>query len=627
MILQQLHADADAIFAQTERKTIIPSMYDLMQLRWVVEIDSTGRMSPKFSPLVTTDSRGKEHGIKRPLPYYKRSGTDAPALLLADKPAYSLGLVFPRDLKGKDEVEERAKAKKTFAKFKALLRTCANATGNTDVEAIIRFLDTWNPDSLPPDFPTDMRTMDWVTFRVDGKQFPLDDLAVQSFWAGEGQLAPALKPERKPKPTATNASEMQCLITGLRGPVVKRMPLFINGIPGGLPGGKELISGNLKSAESYGLTEATTSPICRDAAEQFAKALNALLASDKHHRLLQNTVYAYWSAAGIPPLLAIDPGPDIDQVHDFMDAVGRGVPWCNLPKDARFHIFGLSANIKRAVVRSVLDISIRELGEAQFAWFTRLKVIGPNGQEWRPPTIKQLILAPYRDYKGITPGTEDALVQCALSPNAHLPKSLLAAVVSRCHVGTKKLNEENTTHVTYDRAALLKYIITQDRPLEVAEYMSEEKPGALPNGINGTPYHCGRLFAELEDIQRQALPGLNAGIGDKYFGAASMSPARTFGILLVGVKHHLSSLRKTQEGAWYGAQQRLEEILAQIEDFPQMLLLPDQALFSLGYYHHCAAKRKNITARTEAKKRASQLTLEPDETKPTDPQATEGDTE
>jgi CRISPR-associated protein Csd1 len=118
-------------------------------------------------------------------------------------------------------------------------------------------------------------------------------------------------------------------------------------------------------------------------------------------------------------------------------------------------------------------------------------------------------------------------------------------------------------------------------------------------------YHCGRLFAELEDIQHQALPGINATIGDKFFGSASASPASVFGILLAGAQNHLSNLRKTREGAYHGAQKRLEEILSEIGDFPTTLPLKEQALFSLGYYHHRAAKRKDIAERSAAKKLAT----------------------
>ena len=598
MILQQLHKDAGNILTQTGRKTAIPSMYVPKALRWVVELSTDPRVPPFIASRGEPDAKGKVRGLEHLLPECKRAGTVIRPFLLADTPAYALGLLFPDDLKDKDEARERARAAQKFAAFKKLLRECAAATDNADAAAVLQFLDTWNADAPPVPLPPDMSGAHTVTFRVDGKPFPVDDPAVRAWWAARGASDPS---------GGVAENGMQCLLTGARGPVEEIMPVPVKGIPGGQPTGTHLVSANFAAAESYGLKRAQTSPICRDAGEQFGKALNALLASETHHKALQSVVYVFWaSAPETPTIFAFDPGASTEAVLGMMDAVRRGVPWCHLDNEDRFHIFGLSANAARAVVRSALDVSIKELGRAQAAWFRRLSILNADGEPGEPLGLKTLSVAPYREFKDIAPGVEDALVQAALGGNK-LPQSLLSAVVSRCRADTER-------RVTYPRAALLKYILTQDEALEVAELMSEETTGALPGtlneGPNGAAYHCGRLFAELEDIQRQALGGVNAPIGDKYFGSASASPASVFGILLAGAQNHLSDLRKNREGAWHGAQKRLEDILAQIVDFPKTLPLREQALFSLGYYHHRAAKRKDIAERVDAKKRAAQTTLD-----------------
>ncbi len=610
MILQQLHADADAILKQTGQAGAIPSMYVPKLLRWVVEIDSEGRVPPRFTETVTTNAKGKEIGIQRLLPDTKRTVGITP-FLLADTPAYALGWLSADDLKGKDEARERARAAQKFAAFRALAADCARQTDNPDVQAIADFLSAWNPQAPPVPIPKEMTGAHTVTFRVDYGPYPIDDPAVRRFWAARGQS--------EGRELAVDGMAMQCLLTGARGLVEDIMPVAVKGIPNGQPTGTHLVSANFAAAESYGLKRAQTSPICRDAGEQFGKALNALLASERHRVTVQNVAYVFWAAEGTPALLAFAPQPDPKAVRHLFDAVHKGVPWSDVSNAAKFHVFGLSANAARAVVRSALETTIGDIGRAQMEWFQRLAIIGTDGQPAEPLGLKTLSVAPYRAFKEIAPGVEDALVQAALM-GAKLPQSLLATVVTRCRMDTER-------RVTAPRAALLKYILTQDMALEVAEQMSEEITGEIPGGMNEAAYHCGRLFAELEDIQRQALPGLNATIGDKYFGSASASPASVFGILLAGVQNHLSSLRKSREGAWHGAQRRLEEILAQIGDFPKTLPLREQALFSLGYYHHRAAKRKDITARSEAKKRAGQSTLEAGETEAADLQAIEGDTE
>jgi CRISPR-associated protein Csd1 len=189
------------------------------------------------------------------------------------------------------------------------------------------------------------------------------------------------------------------------------------------------------------------------------------------------------------------------------------------------------------------------------------------------------------------------LIRAALTGEA-LSHTFLNLLVNRCRA-------ERT--VTHPRAMLLKYILTQHLTLSEAKTMIDETSVPRPAGLEddeARAYHLGRLFAELEAIQSQAIPGINAGIADKFYGSASSTPASVFGILLDGVQNHLAKLRKEKEqkGAYHGAQKRLEEILRCVDEFPKTLPLKNQAYFSLGYYHHRAAQRKATTEATAAKK-------------------------
>ena len=53
-------------------------------------------------------------------------------------------------------------------------------------------------------------------------------------------------------------------------------------------------------------------------------------------------------------------------------------------------------------------------------------------------------------------------------------------------------------------------------------------------------YLCGRLFAILEKIQSDAIPGANSTIKERYYGAASTTPTTVFGRLLSLSRHHLA---------------------------------------------------------------------------------------
>ena len=594
MILQQLWQDADAIMVQTGRGTLPPAMYMPKRVKWIVELSHDPRLPVQFTPTPGDDKKG----VERLVPFAKGT-SNVSSVLLAHKPSYTFGVRLAGAGKdGGDDAEgSEARTVQEHQHYKDLLRSCAEATKNLDVARVVAFLDGWDPSNPSVEIPSEMRRDDLITFRVDNN-LPVDDTSVRAFWAAE-----ALR--RSEKSAKSPGIDMQCLISGVEGPVEEMMPVPVKGLPDkkGKIEDRQLVSINTDKTAfmSYGLMRAKNSPIYRAAGERFGQALNAVLASGSHHQSAGRITYVFWARGGVVPLFAFQPPPDARDLQKLLTAVYRGDgSWANgLPPEEKFHLFGLTANAARVVVRSALDTTIGEIGARQAAWFERLSLIGPDGLPGRPLPLKMLAVAAYREFKDIAPGMEDALVQAALV-GSPLPEALLTALVMRC-----RLDKDH--RVTYPRAALLKYILTQSLPLEEAYLMTQEVTGARP-----AAYHCGRLFAELEEIQKAAIPGINAGISDKFFGAASTAPASVFGQLLGGAQDHLGKLRRTREGAYYGAEKRLEEIMSEIGDFPLTLSLRDQALFSLGYYHHRAAKRKDIADRTAAKQQSGPITLDTD---------------
>ncbi|NCJ06059.1 hypothetical protein GS597_05925 [Synechococcales cyanobacterium C] len=102
-------------------------------------------------------------------------------------------------------------------------------------------------------------------------------------------------------------------------------------------------------------------------------------------------------------------------------------------------------------------------------------------------------------------------------------------------------------------------------------------------------------------IQRAAIGNLNASLTDRYYGAASSTPATAFSPLLRGVRSHLSKLRKNTPGTCYALEERLESIMAELCEFPPTLSMHQQSLFALGYYHQRAHNRAEAKATKQAK--------------------------
>ena len=94
-------------------------------------------------------------------------------------------------------------------------------------------------------------------------------------------------------------------------------------------------------------------------------------------------------------------------------------------------------------------------------------------------------------------------------------------------------------------------------------------------------FRCGRLFAVLEKIQKEALGDLNATIKDKFFASACSTPDLVFTRLLKLAQPHLAKL---EEGRTVYYDKLLQEILMEIEAFPKALSLQKQGDFILGYY-------------------------------------------
>lgn len=119
-------------------------------------------------------------------------------------------------------------------------------------------------------------------------------------------------------------------------------------------------------------------------------------------------------------------------------------------------------------------------------------------------------------------------------------------------------------------------------------------------------YLLGRLFAVLEYVQRSALGGqVNATIRDRYYGAASATPASIFPVLLRNTQNHMGKLRKERPGQAVILEKSLREIVAGLpEQFPRSLRIEDQGRFAIGYYHQSQAHFTKRAANDDATQNA-----------------------
>ncbi|MDJ0687764.1 MAG: type I-C CRISPR-associated protein Cas8c/Csd1 [Xenococcaceae cyanobacterium MO_188.B32] len=252
-------------------------------------------------------------------------------------------------------------------------------------------------------------------------------------------------------------------------------------------------------------------------------------------------------------------------------------------KANQFYGLSLTANNARAVVRDWLETTVPNVEANLKAWFERQRIVDGYGAEYRPLPVYTLAASMYRDVaKEMQPNIPTVLIRNALHGD-RLPYDLLNKLVRRNRV---------ERDITYPRAMLIKLIFSSD--LKTKTMMTNmEQLNLNPNleGSDRSAYYCGRLLAVLEAIQRKAIGSVNASLTDRYYGAASSTPANVFGNLMKGSVNHLAKLRKQMPGTYNALERRLEEVTLNLPMFPKTLNPQQQGLFALGYYHQRASDR------------------------------------
>ncbi len=109
-----------------------------------------------------------------------------------------------------------------------------------------------------------------------------------------------------------------------------------------------------------------------------------------------------------------------------------------------------------------------------------------------------------------------------------------------------------TTRLTGWHAAAIKACINRNAN-------KEDLPVALDREQSNAAYQLGRLFAVIEAAQYAALGRVNATVADRYYGAASSTPARVFAPLLRNARNHVSDAKKRGRRFWI--EKKLDEIV------------------------------------------------------------------
>jgi CRISPR-associated protein Csd1 len=372
----------------------------------------------------------------------------------------------------------------------------------------------------------------------------------------------------------TTTSKIFCLIEGKVDFLAELHP-FVKGVWGSKPSGGKIISFNEDAFCSQGKEQGANATVGQSSAFRYTTALNHLLRFDSPQRFqIADTSTVFWSAEDTTMedifgnVFADDPDRGAEAVKSLLSASYRGSLTLNEGK-TRFFILGLAPNAARISVRFWQNSTVAEIAENLGKHFETLQIVhAPQESGFLP--IGRLLrnMAVQGKNDNINPRMASELMRSILNGFPY-PHSVLHAVIRRIKA------DQN---ISFARAALLKAWLNR----QIKQTSEKEIKMSLDVENTNQGYRLGRLFAVLEKAQEEAIPGANAGIRDRYYGAASSTPASVYPILLKTYPHHIGKL---EVGRKIYFDKLVQNITLELQDFQKVLKLEDQGRFALGYYH------------------------------------------
>jgi len=484
------------------------------------------------------------------------------------------GYVLGADNKGKPK-----RSMKTFKAFKKLHHDIGEGLDDDGMAAVLRFLDSWEPENVSNlEYWDDMVAGANLVFQLDGElRYIHDRPKVKDAWL---------------KHYTENSSGVvaTCLVCGEKRPIARLHPK-IKGVRGSQSIGAAIVSFNLDAFQSYGKEQSFNAPVSENVAFTYTTALNHLLRFESRQKIqIGDAATIFWTERESPVegfmgliLNPQDDSGDLKEVRDFLEAVrdGKKLPEEIDDTDMKFYILGLSPNASRLSIRFWHVSTVGDISAKIGMHFSDLSIIKNYEKDPEFPGMWQLLreTAVLRKSENISPVLSGSIIRSIMTGSAY-PQSLMTIIIGRIRADQE---------INYLRATMIKACLVRKYRLN---QISKEVTMALDKKSTNVAYRLGRLFAVLEKAQRDAIPGANTTIKDRYYSSASATPNIVFPQLLRLSQHHI---QKADYG--YVADKMIEEIMQDIQRFPAHLSLDDQGLFAIGYYH----QRKNIFTKLEKK--------------------------
>ncbi|MGF1633211.1 MAG: type I-C CRISPR-associated protein Cas8c/Csd1, partial [Phycisphaerae bacterium] len=513
--------------------------FSLQKVSFRVVLNPDGTLNQFASMLELDGKRTRPRDMLLP-GQAKPSGSGINPCFLWDNAAYMLGY--------KPDDPKPDRTRETFAAFRQRHLDAEAEVNAPAYSAVCRFLESWQPEAAGGH---EAQLKDVIShfgvFQIAGGRFVHDDPAVLRYLAG-----------RHAPTDGTNGAIGTCSVTGEVGPIARLHEPKIKGVRGAQSSGATLVSFNDPAYESFGNVQGANAGVGESATFKYCNALNHLLSRRDRHVLLGDMTVVFWAERPDPledaaaDLFADSPPPDEDalaalpaedrlraqQVQTLLNQLREGYADREAVSDqgVRFYVLGLAPNASRVSVRFWHETSVEEMKRRLARHMRDVSLVGGRFDQ-APLMLRRIVQAAGRaetdarghlrryDEDAAPPTLAGALAQAVLTGGPY-PQLLLNHMLNRMKADGQ---------VNHTRVAAVKGCLVRNHNLEV--------PVALNLERTDPAYVTGRLFALLEKIQSDSLGGeLNATIKDRYFSAASATPALVFPRLIRLSQHHLAKL-------------------------------------------------------------------------------------
>lgn len=397
----------------------------------------------------------------------------------------------------------------------------------------------------------------------------------------------------------------QCCITGEVKEIAK-LHEKIKGIVGGQTSGNVFVCYNNSSEESYCKTNSFNSNISQDAMIKYTTAMNHLLADRAHREILDEMTLIYWAdsadddiQSGFFSKAFFNKSMDKTEVDEMLNSafkqfvqgktISEVLP--DIDENVSFYILGMTPNASRVSVKLYCKDTFGNIMKNMAQHQKDLKISENN----RPISVNQILreLKSPKSTKDKVPSPLISDIFRSILYGTVYPEQLLSTVVRRVKTDS---DEENNSFIKINstRAGIIKACLNRKARFNGDK---EEIKMALDKTNQSEAYLCGRLFAQLEKIQKAASGGtLNTTIKDSYFASACSTPALVFPRLIKLAQNHLKKINSTMPGYAYNLNSYMGDVINMLgNNFPKHLSLTQQGEFILGYYQELYYKDESKT--------------------------------